>query len=67
MLKKLLQKTCEGGIIKEDMKIFEPKERNGELCEKLLEIWESSVRATHGFLSDGEIEKIKFYVPYALR
>lgn len=32
----------------------------------LLEIWESSVRATHLFLSESEIEKIKEYVPQAL-
>lgn len=36
------------------------------LLPALLEIWESSVRATHLFLSESEIEKIKEYVPQAL-
>ena len=34
--------------------------------EQLLTIWESSVRSTHLFLSDAELEKIKEYVPQAL-
>ena len=33
---------------------------------RLLTVWESSVRATHLFLSDSEIKKIKEYVPQAL-
>lgn len=49
------------------MKIIELKERPPELLRQLLEIWESSVRATHLFLSDGEIENIKQYVPQALK
>ena len=44
------------------MKIFEVKERTQELVNTLLEIWEDSVKATHLFLSDNEIEKIKEYV-----
>lgn len=48
------------------MKITEVKERNPVLIEKLLRVWESSVRATHLFLSDNEIEDIKEYVPQAL-
>lgn len=32
----------------------------------LLSVWEDSVRATHHFLSDAEILKIKTYVPQAL-
>ena len=36
------------------------------LIHALLDIWERSVRATHLFLSDGEIESIKEYVPRAL-
>lgn len=39
---------------------------DSSLTEKLLSIWESSVRATHLFLSDGEIKKIKKYVSQAL-
>ena len=41
------------------MKIFEVKERIQELVNTLLEVWENSVKATHLFLSDNEIEKIK--------
>lgn len=48
------------------MKITEVKERNPVLMEKLMNVWESSVRATHLFLSDNEIEDIKEYVPQAL-
>ena len=33
---------------------------------QLVEVWESSVRATHHFLSDAEVEQIKQYVPQAL-
>ena len=50
-----------------EMKIIEMKERTPLLVQQLLEIWESSVRATHLFLSDSEIEKIKGYVPQAIR
>lgn len=43
------------------------KDRSEDLVEKLLVVWESSVRATHLFLSDNEISKIKKYVPQALK
>ena len=33
----------------------------------MLDVWESSVRATHLFLSENEIENIKQYVPQALK
>ena len=46
--------------------IMEVKERTPELIDKLLEVWESSVRATHLFLSDSEIDSIKEYVPQAM-
>ena len=49
------------------MKIFEVKERTQELVNTLLEVWEDSVKATHLFLSNNEIEKIKEYVPQALK
>lgn len=49
------------------MKIVEMKERTDALIEELLGVWESSVRATHLFLSPKEIERIKEYVPEALR
>ena len=48
------------------MKIVEVKDRGIELIEQLLNIWESSVKATHLFLSDDEICNIKKYVPQAL-
>ena len=48
------------------MKVIEIKDRNSLLIEQLLGVWESSVRATHLFLSESEIEGIKKYVPQAL-
>lgn len=48
------------------MKIIEVKYRTAKLVEQLLQVWESSVRATHLFLSDAEIEHIKVYVPQIL-
>ena len=49
------------------MKIYEVQKRDALLTARLLEIWENSVRATHLFLSDAEIDKIKEYVPEAIR
>lgn len=48
------------------MRIVEIKDRNPLLIEQLLSVWESSVKATHLFLSENEIEGIKKYVPQAL-
>lgn len=48
------------------MKICEMLNRNQMLLEELLHVWEHSVRATHLFLSDAEVKKIKEYVPQAL-
>ena len=48
------------------MRILEVQDRTPELIEKLLRVWEDSVRATHIFLSDGEIINIREYVPLAL-
>ncbi len=48
------------------MKIMEVTERTSDLIQQLLEVWEQSVRATHLFLSDSEINHIKEYVPQAL-
>ena len=42
-------------------------ERNNNLINELLEVWESSVRGTHSFLSNDEILEIKEYVPSALK
>lgn len=48
------------------IKIIEIQDRNSTLIKELLEIWESSVRFTHLFLSDDEINNIKEFVPQAL-
>ncbi len=45
----------------------EKKDRTPELIVGLLNVWESSVRATHRFLTKRERERIKRYVPQALR
>lgn len=44
------------------MKIIEVKDTNPLLIKQLLDVWESSVKATHLFLSQNEIESIKEYV-----
>lgn len=43
------------------------EERNSNLINGLLKVWESSVRGTHSFLSNDEILEIKEYVPSALK
>ena len=50
------------------MKITEVQNQNRtpDLISRLLTVWEASVRATHLFLSDVEIKRIKEYVPQAL-
>ncbi len=48
------------------MKIIEVQERTPALIEGLVKLWESSVKATHLFLPEGEIQNIKEYVPQAL-
>lgn len=49
------------------MNIYELQERTPQQLERLLIIWEASVRATHHFLSDAEVKQIKNYVPQALQ
>lgn len=49
------------------MRIIEVEERTPDLINRLLVVWENSVRATHLFLSDSEIKSIKDYVPQALK
>ena len=49
------------------MTIIETKRRTTTLINKLLEVWEDSVRATHLFLSNEEINNIKKYVPQAIK
>ena len=48
------------------MEIYEVEKRTAQLLTSLLDIWEGSVRATHHFLSDAEIDRIREYVPQAL-
>mgnify|MGYP002423716091 CR=1 FL=1 len=48
------------------MRIIEIKERTEILINQLLEVWKNSVKATHLFLSNEEINKIKKYVPQVL-
>lgn len=47
------------------MKIIEVKDKTPLLVKQLTNVWESSVKATHFFLSDNEIKNIKQYVPQA--
>ena len=49
------------------MTIIETNKRTQDLIQQLLMVWEKSVRETHQFLSDAEIENIKQYVPEALK
>ena len=48
------------------MKLYEVQNRTPQLTEQLLTVWEESVRATHRFLSDAEVKRIRAYVPQAL-
>ncbi len=48
------------------MRIIKVKERTEILINQLLEVWEDSVKATHLFLSDKEINNIKEYVPQVI-
>ncbi len=48
------------------MNIFELEERTPKRIEQLLAVQEQSVRATHLFISDEEINQIKAYVLQAL-
>jgi len=48
------------------MIIIEVNKKISTLINQLLEVWENSVRATHLFLSNEEIENIKKYIPQAI-
>lgn len=48
------------------MEILGVSDRTSFLIEQLLNVWEASVRTTHLFLSDAEMNQIKSYVPQAL-
>ena len=49
------------------MKIVEAENKSSQLIERLVEVWNSSVRSTHLFLSSDEIDNIRPYVRQALR
>lgn len=49
------------------MNIVEVGKRSEELVDQLLVVWESAVRATHHFLNEEEILKIREYVPEAIK
>ncbi|MCI8412027.1 MAG: GNAT family N-acetyltransferase [Clostridia bacterium] len=48
------------------MRIIEVEDITITLISQLLELWEDSVKATHLFLSNEEINNIKEYVPQAI-
>ena len=48
------------------MDISEVKDRDPDLVDALVAVWESSVRDTHLFLSEPEILDIRGYVPEAV-
>ncbi len=55
-----------GKALVQGIRIVAENERPNILIGQLLAVWESSVKATHTFLSPAEIEDIKKYVPKAL-
>ena len=48
------------------MRIEQVLHPDAELVRQLMSVWESSVRATHHFLSNDEITAISHYLPQAL-
>lgn len=48
------------------MKIIKVKDRNLVLIEQLAKVWKDSVKETHLFLSDEEINNIQKYIPQGL-
>ena len=50
-----------------NIRIADMEDRDSLLLEQLLNVWENSVRATHFFLAEADMEDIKKYVPQALR
>lgn len=49
------------------MKEIKIQDRSKILIEQLTKVWEESVKATHLFLTDNEIENIRYYLPQALK
>ena len=48
------------------MNLYEVTQGEPQLIHQFTAIWEDSVRASHLFLSEAEIQEIKAYVPQAL-
>lgn len=48
------------------MDIVDIQDRTPELVEALLGVWERSVRATHDFLTEEDVTRIRGYVPQAI-
>ena len=48
------------------MQISEPEKRPQQLVDQLVCVWERSVRASHDFLGEKDVERIKGYVPQAI-
>ena len=48
------------------MEIVEANERPRQLIDQLVCVWERSVRASHDFLDEASIERIRDYVPQAI-
>ena len=48
------------------MLLQDTEHRDAALVSDLVAVWERSVRATHTFLTDAEINRIKQYVPQAI-
>ena len=51
----------------EKFTLHEETERSDALVAELTELWERSVRATHGFLAEGGVEFYKPYVEKAIK
>ena len=49
------------------MKIITVEDRNTILIKQLVKVWKDSVKETHLFLSDVEINNIQKYIPQALK
>lgn len=49
-----------------NIRYIPPSERDGGLLNKLMALWEASVRATHHFLREADIENLKPYVTEGL-
>ena len=61
--KKVLEEQSDSG----KTEIFAVDVRDEALINRLTQVWRKSVKATHLFLSDEEVEQIAVYVPEALK